>query len=58
MITCYVRYVLDPEQLDAFAEYGRLWIGLIDGEERRQVKAIADETRCFLSYERNFMTPV
>lgn len=30
MITCYVRYVLDMQQLEAFAEYGRLWIRLIN----------------------------
>ncbi len=29
MITCYVRYMLDMDKLDAFAEYGRLWIRLI-----------------------------
>ena len=30
MITCYVRYTLDMAQLDSFAEYGRIWIGLIN----------------------------
>jgi hypothetical protein len=30
VITCYVRYVLDMQKLDAFAEYGRIWIGLIN----------------------------
>ncbi|HXD75520.1 MAG TPA: NIPSNAP family protein [Vicinamibacterales bacterium] len=117
MITCYVRYVLDMDKLDAFAEYGRLWIGLItklggthhgyflpsqdpralnhgrfsfpeigsEGptnvgvaifsfpdwetyeryraeaerhDECRRAKAIADDTKCFTSYERNFMRPI
>lgn len=30
MITCYVRYVLDMNQVEAFAEYGRLWMTLVD----------------------------
>lgn len=25
VITCYIRYVLDLQEMDAFAEYGRLW---------------------------------
>ena len=30
MITCYVRYELDLDQLDAFRRYAELWIRLID----------------------------
>ena len=30
MITCYIRYTLNLDQLDAFAEYGRIWIDLIN----------------------------
>lgn len=30
MITCYVRYVLNLEEAEAFREYARLWIGLIN----------------------------
>lgn len=117
MITCYVRYVLDIEKLDAFAEYGRIWIDLIEKlggkhhgyflpsqdevakahgrfsfpgigsegptnvgvaifsfsdwdayekyraeagnyEECKRATKIATETRCFISYERNFMTSI
>jgi hypothetical protein len=117
MITCYVRYVLDMSQLEAFAEYGRLWMTLIaklggthhgyflpsqdpkaighgrfsfpgigsegpanvgvalfsfpdwdtyeryrseakNYEECRRATTIANETKCFTSYERNFMSPV
>jgi hypothetical protein len=30
MITCHLRYVLDPYKLDDFEEYGRLWIPLVN----------------------------
>ena len=30
MITCYVRYVLDPYKLDDFEKYARLWIPLVE----------------------------
>jgi hypothetical protein len=105
------------EKLDAFAEYGRLWIRLVNElggthhgyflpsqdpkainhgrfsfptigsegptnigvaifsfpdwdiyeryraeakhyDEYRRAKAIADETKCFIRYERNFMSPI
>lgn len=29
MITCHVRYVIDPYQLPAFETYARLWIPLV-----------------------------
>ena len=30
MITCYLRYVIDPYQLAAFEAYGKLWIRLVE----------------------------
>ena len=30
MITCYVRYILNLDEVPAFNEYARLWIRLID----------------------------
>lgn len=30
MITCYLRYVVDPYQLAAFEAYGKLWIRLVE----------------------------
>ena len=30
MITCYLRYVVDPHQLAAFEAYGKLWIRLVE----------------------------
>ena len=30
MITCYLRYIIDPYQLPAFEAYGKLWIRLVE----------------------------
>ena len=30
MITCYIRYIVDPDKLDEFEHYGRLWIPLVE----------------------------
>jgi hypothetical protein len=30
MITCYVRYTIDPDRLDAFELYARAWIPLVN----------------------------
>lgn len=30
MITCHLTYIVDPQQLDAFEEYGRHWIDLVN----------------------------
>nr|WP_180205410.1 NIPSNAP family protein [Pseudomonas sp. SbOxS1]NYU05506.1 NIPSNAP family protein [Pseudomonas sp. SbOxS1] len=30
MITCYLKYVIDPYQLEAFEHYGKLWIPLVE----------------------------
>ena len=30
MITCYLRYVIDPDKLPEFEHYGRLWIPLVE----------------------------
>lgn len=32
MITCVIRYVIDPRQIDAFEEFGRRWIELVERE--------------------------
>ena len=29
MITCYLRYVIDPFKLNEFERYGRIWIPLV-----------------------------
>ena len=29
MITCFVRYVLDPHKIAAFEDYARLWIPIV-----------------------------
>jgi len=30
MITCYIRYIVDPEKLVEFEHYGKLWISLVE----------------------------
>ncbi|WP_170378808.1 NIPSNAP family protein [Ruegeria atlantica] len=30
MITCFVRYELNPETLDAFENYARMWLPLVE----------------------------
>ncbi|MBY3037319.1 NIPSNAP family protein [Rhizobium laguerreae] len=30
MITCYIRYVINPHRLPEFEEYARLWIPLVN----------------------------
>lgn len=30
MITCYVRYTIDPHKLDAFEAYARAWIPIVN----------------------------
>lgn len=29
MVTCYLRYVIDPHKLKEFEHYGKLWIPLV-----------------------------
>lgn len=99
MITCYIRYVIDPYNLTDFETYARLWIPLVNrfggkhhgyflpheganniaialfsfpslavyeayrqrirtDEECQAAFALAETTRCILSYERTFLRPV
>jgi hypothetical protein len=30
MITCHLRYIIDPTKLDEFERYGKLWIHLVN----------------------------
>lgn len=30
MITCYLKYVIEPSKIDAFEHYAKLWIPLIN----------------------------
>lgn len=30
MITCYLRYIIDPYKIAAFEEYAKLWIPLVN----------------------------
>ncbi|MGL4489266.1 MAG: NIPSNAP family protein [Rhizobiaceae bacterium] len=99
MITCSIRYIIDPYKLDAFEAYGRLWIPIVNrmggdhhgyfmphegannialalfsfpslaayedyrtrmavDAECQAAFAMAEKSRCIISYERTFMRPV
>jgi hypothetical protein len=69
MITCVVDYTVDPEKIEAFQEFARAWIRLVNehggmhhgfGVDRDFVAAdrIRDESHCVLRYERTFMRPL
>ena len=30
MITCYIKYIIDPHKLEAFEHYAKLWIPLVN----------------------------
>jgi hypothetical protein len=30
VITCYLRYIIDPDKVAEFEEYGRMWIPLVE----------------------------
>ncbi|WP_136796072.1 NIPSNAP family protein [Desulfosediminicola ganghwensis] len=30
MITCYLKYLIDPYQVEAFEQYARMWIPLVN----------------------------
>lgn len=30
MITCYIRYIIDPNKIDKFERYAKLWIPLVN----------------------------
>ena len=30
MVTCYLRYIIDPDKLNEFEHYGKLWIPLVE----------------------------
>ncbi|WP_428233062.1 NIPSNAP family protein [Flavobacterium sp.] len=101
MITCHLKYIIDPYQLEAFEDYGKRWIKIVnrlggqhhgyfmpsegannvayalfsfpsltdyenyrkkmfskDDQECVEAFKIAEETRCIVSYERTFLSPV
>ena len=30
MITCYIKYIIDPSKVDEFEQYARMWIPLVE----------------------------
>ena len=53
MVTCYLRYIVDPPKLAELETNARMWIALV-GKFRRCYQ----QTQCFLSYQRSFFRPV
>ena len=99
MVTCYLRYVIDPYKLSEFEKYAKMWILLVNKfggthngyflpsegannialalftfpslaeyesyrkESMSDPECIAafqyaEDTKCIISYERNFFRPV
>ena len=99
MITCYLKYVIDPYKLAEFEQYAKMWIPLVNkfggqhngyflpaegannialalftfpslaAYEQYRHNSFADaqciaafeyakQTRCIVSYERNFFNPI
>ena len=48
MVTCYLRYIVDPLKLAELETSARMGIPLV----------CYQQTQCFLSYERSFLRPV
>jgi hypothetical protein len=44
VITCHVRYEIDPSKLEAFEQFARAWI--------------RDDTGCVRRFERSFLRPL
>ena len=30
MVTCYIKYIIDPSKVDEFEQYARMWIPLVE----------------------------
>ena len=99
MITCFIKYIIDPSKVEEFEHYGKLWIDLVNGmgglhhgyllphegasnvgyasfsfpslaeyevyrnkipHSAKCMEALkyATDTKCIVSYERNFLKPV
>ena len=69
MITCPIRYTIDPLRVDAFEEYARRWIRLVNRSggthhgyflphEGADNIAFAHFSSSMISHERTFMRPL
>ena len=68
MITCHVRYEIDPSEIEAFERFARRWMELVEYERYRgrfgidpefiEADRIRDESGCVRRYERSFMRPL
>jgi NIPSNAP len=64
MITCYLRYVIDPNialalfTFPSFASYEEYRAKSFQDPECQAAFRYAEDTRCIISYERSFFRPV
>jgi hypothetical protein len=99
MVTCFLKYIIDPDKIAEFEHYGKLWIDLVNemgglhhgyllphegannvayasfsfpslaeyetyrhkiplSPKCLDALQYAKDTKCILSYERNFLKPV
>ncbi|HFB66555.1 MAG TPA: NIPSNAP family protein [Aeromonadales bacterium] len=99
MVTCFLKYCIDPEKIKEFTHYGKLWIDLVNRKggihhgyliphegpnnvgyasfsfpslaeyevyrnkipgcpDCQKALAYARKSKCIVSFERNFYTPV
>jgi hypothetical protein len=99
MVTCFLKYVIDPAKINEFEKYGKMWIDLVNkmggihhgyliphegpnniayasfsfntlaayeeyrnkipnSSECKKALDYANDTKCIISYERNFFKPV
>ena len=63
MITCHLRYEIDPDEIEAFERFARRWMERYRerfGVDPEFVEAdrIRDESGCVKRYERTFLRPL
>ena len=71
MITCFLRYEIDPAKVRDFEEYGRMWIRLVNklgGKHHgyllpsegasKAAWEFGERTQCIRRWDRSFFRPV
>lgn len=62
MITCVIDYTIDPAKIDAYEQFARRWIELVNQHGGTHhgyyLPAEGAESGCVLRHERTFMRPL
>ena len=63
MVTCHLKYIIDPFQLALFsfnslAEYENYRELSFTDKECQEMFKLANDTKCILSYKRTFLKPI